>query len=141
MLKPIVNPRRRLRGVFCVALVTTIPVVAGISQVQHLGSMAQYSSAASPRRDGNVQDGLEDALSPADNEKRVIALSVQRQKEMTSDTSKLLELASQLKTEIDSGGEDALSLNALHQADEIARLAHSVREKMATPIMGLPGAN
>jgi hypothetical protein len=61
-------------------------------------------------------------------------MNVQRQKEMTSDTAKLVELANQLKTDADRGVPDAISILEIRRAELIERLAHNIQHKMrATP--------
>ena len=54
----------------------------------------------------------------------------QRQTELKRDTDRLLQLATELKLEVDKSNENTLSLNVLKRAEEIEKLAHSVRQKM-----------
>ncbi|HEX3438144.1 MAG TPA: hypothetical protein VHT24_15350 [Pseudacidobacterium sp.] len=54
----------------------------------------------------------------------------QRQQDLVNDTNKLLQLAQQLKTEVDKSNKDELSLNVVKKAEEIEKLAKSVKEKM-----------
>ena len=54
----------------------------------------------------------------------------QRQAELKRDTEKLLKLATELKTYVDKTNENLLSLEVVTKAEEIEKLAHSVREKM-----------
>jgi hypothetical protein len=56
--------------------------------------------------------------------------NVDRQKQLVSDTQKLLALANELKTDVDKSNKDTLSLDVIRKADEIEKLAHSVKEKM-----------
>lgn len=56
--------------------------------------------------------------------------SKQRYEELRRDTDKLLQLATELKLQVDKSGEHTLSLDAMRKAQEIEKLAHSVREKM-----------
>ena len=53
-----------------------------------------------------------------------------RQKDIQKDTDKLLELATELKQYVDKTNENILSMDVIKKADEIEKLAHSVREKM-----------
>jgi hypothetical protein len=46
------------------------------------------------------------------------------------DTDKLLQLSTELKTYVDRTNENTLSLDVIRKAEEIEKLAHSVREKM-----------
>ena len=61
-------------------------------------------------------------------------LILDRQKQMVSDSAKLLRLAGDLKAEVDSSSQRALSADAMRKADEIAKLAHNVKEKMRLTI-------
>ena len=53
-----------------------------------------------------------------------------RQAALKSDTDKLLKLAEELKTSVDKSSANVLSLDVLKKAEEIEKLAHSVRDKM-----------
>jgi hypothetical protein len=54
----------------------------------------------------------------------------QRQQQIVDDTTKLLELAQQLKDEVDKSTKNTLSLSVVKKADEIEKLAKAVKEKM-----------
>ena len=54
----------------------------------------------------------------------------QRQAQLQRDTDNLLKLANELKQEVDKSNENTLSLDVLKKAEEIEKLAHSVKEKM-----------
>jgi hypothetical protein len=56
--------------------------------------------------------------------------NVDRQKQLVNDTEKLLALANELKLDVDKSNKDTLSLDVIKKADEIEKLAHSVKEKM-----------
>lgn len=58
------------------------------------------------------------------------ARNVDRQKQLVLDTQKLLALANELKTDVDKSTKDTLSLDVVRKAEEIEKLAHSVKEKM-----------
>jgi hypothetical protein len=58
------------------------------------------------------------------------AANAERQKQIADDSAKLLKLAADLKAEVDKTNEDTLSLTVIRKAEEIERLAHSVKEKM-----------
>jgi len=53
-----------------------------------------------------------------------------RQKKLIEDTERLLALANELKLDVDKTNKDTLSLDVIKKADEIEKLAHSVKEKM-----------
>lgn len=54
----------------------------------------------------------------------------ERQAELQRDTDNLLKLANQLKQYVDKSNENTLSLDVVKKAEEIEKLAHSVKEKM-----------
>jgi len=58
--------------------------------------------------------------------------NVQRQEEIKRDSEKLLELATELKQYVDKTNENIISLDVIKKADQIEKLAKSVKEKMKT---------
>lgn len=54
----------------------------------------------------------------------------QRQQEIRRDSEQLLKLAAELKQCVDKSNENVLSMDVVRKADEIEKLAHSVKEKM-----------
>jgi hypothetical protein len=58
------------------------------------------------------------------------AANLERKKQISDDTAKLLKLATDLKSEVDKTTKDTLSLGVIRKADEIEKLAHNVKEKM-----------
>jgi hypothetical protein len=53
-----------------------------------------------------------------------------RQKQLVKDTDKLYALATELKDEVAKSNKDTLSVEVIKKAEEIEKLAKSVREKM-----------
>jgi len=60
-------------------------------------------------------------------------VNLQRQEEIKKDTEKLLELATELKQSVDKTTADTLSLEVIKKADQIEKLAKSVKDKMKGP--------
>jgi hypothetical protein len=56
--------------------------------------------------------------------------NAERRKHIAENTAKLLKLATELQAEIEKTTKDTLSLNVIRKADEIERLATSVKELM-----------
>jgi hypothetical protein len=54
----------------------------------------------------------------------------ERQAQLQRDTDNLVKLANELKQYVDKSNENTLSLDVLKKAEEIEKLAHSVKEKM-----------
>ena len=71
-------------------------------------------------------------------ERRIRALNNERQKEMVSDTNKLLKLAQELNDEIAAKNAGTLTFDQLHKIAQIEKLARGVKEKMAIGV-GQPG--
>jgi hypothetical protein len=67
------------------------------------------------------------------------AANAERKKQISDDSARLLKLAGDLKSEVDKTSKDTLSLNVIRMADEIEKLAHSVREKMKLAVVPNPG--
>ncbi len=53
-----------------------------------------------------------------------------RQKKLAADTDKLLALAKELKQQVDKTNKDVLSVNVVKKAEEIEKLARSVKSQM-----------
>jgi hypothetical protein len=77
--------------------------------------------------------GLPDFGGPSNprlEEQQERARSTERQKKLVADTDKLLALATELKTDVDKTNQNILSVDVIKKADEIEKLAHSVKERM-----------
>jgi hypothetical protein len=88
-----------------------------------------------------ARQSLLDAF-PADNqlmtpgeEKRLAARNADRQKKMIADTDKLLTLAAELDDEVKCSNTGSLTPEQLRKVNEMEKLAHSVKEKMASPVL------
>jgi hypothetical protein len=93
---------------------------------------AALPEVANPHPDANRI--FEDSLQQRDVMKRMTELNELRQKEMTSDTQRLVALANALKTEMDKGHEGALYVDEVRKVEEIEKLAHGVQVKMRTTV-------
>jgi hypothetical protein len=77
--------------------------------------------------DANAQMAMREQQ---DKKKTFEAANLERKKQITDDSARLLKLANDLKAEVDKTNKDTLSLSVIRKADEIERLAHNVKEKM-----------
>ena len=59
--------------------------------------------------------------------------NLERQAALKADTDKLVKLAGELKEYVDKSNENMLSVTVLKKAEEIEKLAHSVKDKMKGP--------
>jgi spore coat polysaccharide biosynthesis protein SpsF (cytidylyltransferase family) len=97
---------------------------------------AQTQNPRSPtqRIDGNVAP-----VDPNDENRDRIArdmakkANLERQAALKVDTDKLFKLAAELKGYVDKSNENVLSLEVLKKAEEIEKLARSVKDKMKGP--------
>jgi len=69
-------------------------------------------------------------LPPQIAQRQAKMLNDSRQKQMVLDTQRLVALANELKIDVDKSNKDTLSLDVIRKADEIEKLAHSVKERM-----------
>jgi hypothetical protein len=149
MFKSIPKLTSKARTLACLAAIAAIPFSASVSlspqtggasgdpQPHDVSSWPPINPLANRTADANRI--LEDSMKAHDNQKRFEQFNLQRRKEMTSDTEKLLALANQLKAEADkastgNASKDVLSMDAVRQAEQIEKLAHSVREKMRSSV-------
>lgn len=63
-------------------------------------------------------------------EQQARAQNSERQKRLVADTDRLLALATELKTQVDKTNKDILSVDVIKKAEEIEKLARSVKERM-----------
>lgn len=69
------------------------------------------------------------------------ALNAKRQEELKRDTERLLKLATELKENVDKTNQNMLSLDVIKKAEEIEKLAKSVKDKMkAQGLEPMPGS-
>lgn len=55
-----------------------------------------------------------------------------RQKKIAEDSAKLLQMANELKAEVDKTTKDQMSLEVIRKADEIEKFAHDLKLRMKT---------
>jgi hypothetical protein len=58
------------------------------------------------------------------------AANTERQKQIADDAARLLQLATELKKEVDKTDKDTLSVNVIRKAEMIEKLAKGVKQKM-----------
>ena len=66
------------------------------------------------------------------------ALNAERQKSLVSDTDKLLKLAQDLNSEIETSNQDVLTQVQLRKIADIEKLARNVKQKMSISFVGGP---
>jgi hypothetical protein len=115
-----------------------IPYPLGVSQSQSSGPPRTASGfPALPEEANPHPDGvrfLRDSLQAANNHKMLLALNVQRYKEMNEYTAKLLMLAGELKVDTAKSDNASMSVLELRKAELIEKLAHAVHDKMKATV-------
>jgi len=116
-----------VRSSFCVLLLFCALATSAVPQ--------QNPGMPPPRRPGDASppatdpDATRDRLAH-DMEKKA---AKERVAALKSDTDRLLKLSVELKQYVDKSDENVLSLDVIRRADEIEKLAKSVKDKMKGP--------
>lgn len=71
-------------------------------------------------------------------DRQLKAANKKRQEDIRKDTDKLFQLATELKAAVDKTNENVLSLDVIRKADEVEKLAKSVKNKMKESIGSNP---
>jgi hypothetical protein len=79
---------------------------------------------------GGHQPGDPDGIPPDMAARQERTRNSDRQKQLVKDTDRLLALATDLKAEVDKTNKDVMSVDVIKKADEIEKLAKSVKERM-----------
>lgn len=79
---------------------------------------------------GVMEPDESDPMAPHRDQQQAKLRNEDRQKRLVADTDKLLSLATDLKEQVNKSTKDTLSVDVIKKADEIEKLAHSVKERM-----------
>jgi hypothetical protein len=124
--------RRALAGTIFTVVLLAAP--SGAQYIQQLPN--QPAPSTHPVVPGGASQSGNNPNNDDDPMARRMALAIAknrnvlRQKQIASDTSKLLELATEIQDEVDKSNKDTLSVAALKKAEEIEKLAKAVRDRM-----------
>ena len=111
--------RNSLLVIFLLIFVLTLSCIGQTDSIQN---PAQEPPFGRERPKDPAEEKIE-----RDREK---AVNKQRQTSLQKDTDRLLQLATELKEYVDKTNEHTLSLDVIKKADEIEKLAKSVKGKM-----------
>jgi hypothetical protein len=92
-------------------------------------AVSSQTAEPSPGRDPQFRQRRSEDEAKRDNE-RVKAMNKDRVRRIKRDTEKLLELATELKQYVDKTNENVLSVDVIRKAEEVEKLAKTIREKM-----------
>jgi len=101
----------------CVVLTATAGLSSPASGQRRLPSFEQ----------GRSQPDEQELKRQRDQAKK---LNEERQEALKRDTERLLQLSTELKEYVDKSNENMLSVDVVKKAEQIEKLAHSVKEKM-----------
>jgi cell division protein FtsI/penicillin-binding protein 2 len=102
-----------------------LPVVAQDSQQPSQSSAPGKNFPQGQADESDIRDRMASDLAKKAAKERVAALK--------NDTDKLLKLSVELKSYVDKSDENVLSLDVIKKAEEIEKLAKSVKDKMKGP--------
>ena len=111
------------KRLFCLVLVLAVlsfSVSAGAQNSRMPPN--QLPDNQNPSQEDETRSKLEKDMAKKANQERQAALK--------RDTEKLLKLATELKDYVDKSNENMLSMDVVKKAEEIEKLAHSVKDKM-----------
>ena len=113
-------PRLIVALIFFLALATS----SCLAQIQNppLPPQLPVPADQTPPAEDEARSKLERDMAKKANQDRQLALK--------RDTEKLLKLSTELKEYVDKTNENMLSLDVVKKAEEIEKLAHSVKTKM-----------
>jgi hypothetical protein len=122
----------RMAAIACLALFTALPASLELQSQANPNQPIPGPDASRPL-DANQIMNMHDQQNKKAN---ADAANLERKKQISEDSAKLLKLATDLKAEVDKTSKDTLSLGVIRKAEEIEKLAHSVREKMKLTMGG-----
>jgi hypothetical protein len=99
---------------------------------QNASAQTRQSQPQLPPRDPTTPEDEDEARARLTNEMAKKAAK-ERVAAIKHDTDKLLKLSVELKQSVDKSDENVLSLDVIKKAEEIEKLARSVKEKMKGP--------
>ncbi len=83
-----------------------------------------------PPAPGDIPQKNKDPMAEKIEREAAKQRNLQREQDIKRDTEKLLELATELKQYVDKTNENIISLDVIKKAEQIEKLAKSVKEKM-----------
>jgi hypothetical protein len=105
--------------------------IACVAQDNHPAANQQDKPAPVPQAAASAASSSQ-TTSPAlqTGQPKAAAADSERKKQIADESTQLLSMALALKAEVDKTTKDTLSINVIRKADEIEKLARTVKEKM-----------
>jgi hypothetical protein len=116
-------------GFLAVALMVMVQGVSAKADGWQQTTTGQGPIGAAPNPSLTTNGTLDPAREKL-QEQAAMTLAEQRHKRMITDADKLLQLATELKEDVDKSTKNEMSVTAVKKAAEIEKLAHDVKERM-----------
>jgi hypothetical protein len=129
------GPRHKSSNYWTLFLTAFIAMAAfaGFSQLAGQFPPARTVRPMDPSQQADNQSQQQDQQKQ-EQEKKRRELNQQRRKQISDETAMLVQLTTELKTEVDKTDKDTLSLTVIRKAEDIEKLAHAVRENMKVAV-------
>ena len=112
-------------SMLCLALLVMLALPTHAARQSKPVQVPQHTGDLTPTDENEARTRLVRDMEKKAAKERVAALKI--------DTDKLLKLSVELKAYVDKSDENVLSLDVIKKADEIEKLAKSVKDKMKGP--------
>jgi hypothetical protein len=115
------------------AMMVVLSATAGVAQQQPQNTPRNLPEFLNRLPDENDQARMRQE-NP--NQPNYESLNALRRKEVNDDAAKLVKLANDLKAELDKTDRDTMSVSAIKKAEQIEKLAKSMKSKMTVTVSG-----
>ena len=129
-----------VRSTFAAALVLSACCTAAQAQqkdTQPARDTTQTTQVQQPATADKTQDGAAAEQKPSEQKAAEPAKPMTpeeaRQAQLLADTQRLYQLTQELKAEVAKSNKDMLSVSVIKKADEVEKLARSLKERMRQP--------
>ena len=109
-------------------LVLLVSYCAGGAQSNPCDDPARQRAIFDPSRPRETNQNPD--MPPDMQHKQIKAMNQERQASLKKDTDKLLQIATELKQQVDKTNENQLSLEVIRKSEEVEKLAKAIRDKM-----------
>ena len=123
----------RIERLLCAALLFFLSISSECGWAQNSGQPGSFPVPQTMPVPGQMPPngpGVEDAEQRRIQREMAKKENQERQTQLKRDTDNLLKLATELKQSVDKTNANTLSIEVIKKAEEIEKLAHSVKEKM-----------
>jgi hypothetical protein len=123
--------RQVLRGTWIAACLLAAATFLAVAQDTPSGATLRPWEPADANRVPDKNDQMQ-MRQQQQQEKQAsyAAANLERKRQIAADAAKLLDLATELKKEVDKADKETLSINVIRKAEMIEKLAKGVKEKM-----------